>query len=178
VYVEQNIEKRKAFYRELEKKDPDTLIYLDESGIDGNEVPPRGYAPRGKRCYAHKAGKSGKRVSFIAALHGKTLFAPMTFEGNCDRSLFETWLEKILLPELKPGQTVILDNASWHKGGRIEAIITRAKCFLLYLAPYSPEDNPIEKVWSVIKNNIRKHMTYFYDLHQAVNYTFNQFMLK
>ncbi|WP_396442582.1 MULTISPECIES: transposase [unclassified Limnospira] len=81
--------------------------------------------------------------------------APFTFEGCCNWTVFELWLEFILIPTLKPGQTLVLDNATFHKGGRIAELVEAAQCRLLYLPPYSPDLNKIEKCWSWLKARIR-----------------------
>ncbi len=82
----------------------------------------------------------------------------MTFEGHCNRDVFETWLEQMLLPSLKLGSVIICDNASFHKGGRIRELIEQAGCHLLYLPPYSPDLNPIEHQWFRLKNRMRKQI--------------------
>ncbi len=81
----------------------------------------------------------------IAALCNQNLIAPFTVEGACNRTVFEMWLETCLLPALEPGQVVVMDNATFHKGGRIEQLIQNAGCKLLYLPPYSPDFNKIEQ---------------------------------
>ena len=68
----------------------------------------------------------------------------MTFKGGCDSSVFNTWLKKVLLPVLAPGTTLVMDNASFHKGADTKRLIQEAKCHLLYLPTYSPDFNPIE----------------------------------
>ena len=73
----------------------------------------------------------------IAALCNKKLLAPFTVEGSCNRVVFETWLSECLIPVLQPGQLIILDNATFHKGGIIRQLIEDVGCFLLYLPPYS-----------------------------------------
>jgi transposase len=107
---------------------------------------------------AEKNGHKKMRLTIISALNQNTLQVPATFyfEGYCTRELFEIYIERILLPHLKPGQTVVFDNASFHKGGRIEGLIQAAGCFLEYLPPYSPDLNPIEHFWFAVKNSIRK----------------------
>lgn len=96
------------------------------------------------------------RVSIIAALSQGKLIAPLTFEGSCNRIVFEKWLLENLLPILLPGQTIILDNASFHKSEKIKELIETAKCELKYLPPYSPDLNEIEHYWFPIKNRVRK----------------------
>jgi len=100
------------------------------------------------------------------------IIAPMTFEGSCDRSVFETWLKQVLIPELPTGSVLIMDNASFHKGGNIPEIVEMAGCSILYLAPYSPEDNPIEHYWPRIKNAARKNAEYYYNFHDAIDQAF------
>ena len=84
------------------------------------------------------------------------LIAPLTFEGSCNRQVFEKWLEEMLIPKLKPGQIVILDNATFHKSEKITHLVTLAGCQLNYLPPYSPDLNKIEHYWFPIKNRVRK----------------------
>ena len=88
---------------------------MDESGIDDTEDYPYGYSPRGQRFHSLRRGSRTTRVSMIAALNKKELQAPMTFEGYCNTKVVEAWVEHELVPILKPGQTVILDNARFHK---------------------------------------------------------------
>ena len=100
---------------------------------------PYGYCPIGQRFYALKSGKRTERVSWIAALKQGKLFAPMTFAGSCNRDLFEMWLEECLLPQLQPGDAIVIDNASFHRSQAIEEMVAQAGCELWYLPPYSPD---------------------------------------
>ncbi len=135
----------------------DRIVYLDETGIDDNEVVKHSWEPIGTRAYSSKNAVRKKRISIIGALKNRTqLSATFIFEGMCDRNVFEIYLKKVLVTELKPGDVVVLDNASFHKGGNIEQIIRDAGCCLLYLPPYSPDLNPIEHFWAAVKNRIRK----------------------
>jgi len=124
--------------------------------MDDNDVKSRGWAKKGKRLYAMKKAKKRKRISFISALNLRKLVAPFLFEGSCTRMVFETYLEKVLIHSLKPGQVLIIDNASFHKGGKIKRLVESVGCRLLYLPTYSPDLNPIEHYWFLIKNKIRK----------------------
>jgi transposase len=80
----------------------------------------------------------------------------------------ETWLASCLLPLLNPGQVVVMDNATFHKGGRIEQLLQAVGCQVLYLPPYSPDLNPIEQCWSWLKSRIRKKLEQFDCLRDAV----------
>ncbi len=81
----------------------------------------------------------------IAAQCQNYLFAPFAIEGSCNRTVFETWLKNCLLPLLHPSQVLVINNASFHKGGQIEQLLNSVGCEVLYLPPYSPDYNKIEK---------------------------------
>ena len=132
----------------------------DEYGYGWNE--------KGARFHALKSGGRGGRVNMIAAWCNGELFAPFTVEGACNRTVFETWLETCLIPSLKPGQVVIADNATFHKGGQIQSLIEAAGCQLQYLPPYSPDLNKIERCWSWLKSRIRKQIAQFDCLRDAI----------
>jgi transposase len=142
----------------LKNEESHKFVFLDESGIDDDEVVQYGWSPKGERLYASKPAFKKKRMSIIGALNQGCFQAPFVFEGSCDRIVFEFFLQKVLSPILKKNQIIIMDNASFHKGGRIEQIINAAGCQLLYLPPYSPDLNPIEHHWWPIKNNIRSFL--------------------
>jgi transposase len=92
----------------------------------------------------------------IAALNKKKIIAPLTFEGHCNKEVFEAWFEQFLTPNLKPGQTVILDNAAFHKSNKINNLAERVGAEILYLPPYSPDFNEIEHQWFAIKIELGK----------------------
>ncbi len=94
------------------------------------------------------------RKSIIAALSNHSFLAPMTFEGTCDSALFNAWLKQVLIPALKPGQVLILDNASFHKSAETRRLIEEEGCRLMFLPPYSPDLNPIEKCWANLKAKV------------------------
>jgi transposase len=85
-------------------------------------------------------------TNIIAGYINKRCIAPMIFQGTCNTLVFNTWVEEVLLKELKPGQTVIMDNASFHKSPKIKELIESRGCELMYLPPYSPDLNP--KFWA------------------------------
>lgn len=134
------------------------LVYVDESGMDERDDYGYGYAPIGERFYALKSGRRQGRINMMAGYRGDQLIAPFTLEGACNRTVFELWLEQCLLPVLRPGDWVVMDNASFHQGGRIAQLIEQAGCRLLYLPPYSPDLNRIEKCWAWLKSRIRKQL--------------------
>jgi transposase len=129
-----------------------------------------GWNEKGDRFYALKSGRRQERVNMIAAYCNSQLMAPFTIEGACNRSVFEIWIKTCLIPCLKPGQCLVIDNATFHKGGCIEALIEQAGCKVLYLPPYSPDFNKIEKCWSWIKSRIRHCLQDFDSLREAMEH--------
>ena len=127
-----------------------------------------GYSLQGERLYALKSGRRQGRINMIAAWCNGELFAPFTVEGACNRNVFELWLSNCLISNLKPGQILIIDNASFHKGGRIEQMIEEAGCEVWYLPPYSPDLNKIERCWSWLKSRIRHQLKDFDTLRDAI----------
>jgi transposase len=120
-----------------------------------------------------RSGKRSKRLSGCAALCQGKLIAPFAMDGYFDRHAFEVYVEKFLLPVLKKGQTVILDNASFHKSKRFIELIESVGCSVLFLPTYSPDLNPIEHYWFALKNAIRKVLHRFqHNLFLAIDYVF------
>ncbi len=89
------------------------------------------------------------------------LLAPLTFEGSCNKDLFETWLKNCLLPQLEPGDIIIIDNASFPQGESIKEIVEGAGCEIWYLPPYSPDLNKIENWWAVLKTWMKQRLKEF-----------------
>lgn len=133
-------------------------MYVDESGMNDNDFCPYAYSTIGKRFYEAHPGHYTKRISMIGGLCNKKFMAPFIFEGHCNTKVFELYIEKVLVPELQPGMTVIIDNASFHKSQKTKHLIENAGARLTYLPPYSPDLNPIEHYWHKIKTAIRKMM--------------------
>jgi transposase len=123
--------------------------------MNNDERQAYGWGKRGERVFDEKPGFASERISIIAGLNTNNLCAPFVFDGYCDRDVIESYFEFILLPEIGPGKTIILDNASFHKGGNIEQIVKKASCDIIYLPAYSPDFNPIEHHWSAVKSSIR-----------------------
>jgi transposase len=166
-YAQADEVKRKAFLDEIKDLDPKNIVYSDESGIDNNEVPAYGWGPRGERCEDKKRGSSRIRYNITAALNVQQLFAPFIFEGYSNSAVYETYIETVLIPELKPGMVLVIDNARFHKSKRVRELIENAGCRLIFLPPYSPDFNPIEHHWHSVKNNIRKLAQTVKDFYQA-----------
>lgn len=154
-YSEANEDKRKQFLEEIQTIDPALIVYSDETGIDDNEVPLTGWSPRGERSYATKKAERSARYNITAALHMNQLFAPFLFQGYSTASTYETYIERVLAPSLKPGMVLVIDNARFHKSKKVIDLIEAVGCRIIFLPPYSPDFNPIEHWWSSVKKAIR-----------------------
>lgn len=97
-----------------------------------------------------------KTTTFIAGLRNSGIVAPFVIDRPVNRTVFETWLERMLIPQLRPGDIVVLDNLSSHKGPRVQHLIEAAGARLRYLPPYSPDFNPIENAFAKLKALLRK----------------------
>jgi transposase len=142
------------------------LVYLDECGVEDSCYRAYGRAIIGKKVHGENSGKRADRVSVIAALCQKQLLAPARLNGYTDSNVFNTWLEHFLLPALKPGITVIMDNASIHKTLKTKELFAKAGCNIIFLPPYSPDLNKIEPQWANLKRKLqklKKHTVSFLD---------------
>jgi transposase len=133
-----------------------------------------GWSPAGERIYGLKSGRRHGRVNMIAGDRNGQLIAPFTVEGACNRTVFELWLETCLIPVLQPGEWVILDNATFHHGGRIAELIQAKGAQVVYLPPYSPDLNRIEKCWAWLKSRIRKQRRNVTSLREAMEAVLKQ----
>lgn len=111
----------------------------------------------------------------ISALDGKRLIAPFYFKGHCDTRVFNAWLKDVLLPIIPQGKTIILDNASFHKSPRTKSLIESKGCFLKFLPTYSPDLNPIEQQWAILKAPIRKHRLPSQSLASSIDSVFEMY---
>lgn len=158
LYRERNEEKRKQFLEDLESIPVEDRIYLDESGINRYLFRGSARSPRGEKVIGEVSGSRFARESFIAALSEGNFLAPMCFQGTCNAELFNAWLKEVLIPQLPQGKVLILDNATFHRSKESQEIVEKAKCRLMYLPPYSPDLNPIEKCWANLKNKVRESL--------------------
>jgi transposase len=147
-------------------------VYVDESGINEYMQRENARAIRGQKVYGAVSGSRYSRESFIAAKNQSNILAPFCYTGTCNTDLFNAWLEQILVPELKPGQVIILDNASFHKSKVSVDIIQKAGCKVLFLPPYSPDLNPIEKFWANFKKKVKEVLNLCTSLAEAIDQTF------
>jgi len=98
--------------------------------------------------------------------------SPFCYHGTMDSTLFNFWLVNFLLPEVSPGSTMVMDNATFHKSEETKQIIYSANCNIIFLPPYSPDLNPIEKFWANLKEKIKKTIREFSSLSEAIDAAF------
>ena len=153
-------------------------MYVDESGIDSFISRTHAWAPRGKKIYGEISGHRFARESFVAAWCDQNILAPFCYQGTCHTQLFNFWVRNHLVPALKPGQIVILDNATFHKSKETETLIQQTGAKVLFLPPYSPDLNPIERFWANLKRRIRQTIHLFKTLSAAIDHAFNDYEFK
>ena len=131
--------------------DPSQLVFLDETWVKTNMHRPWGRAPRGQRLICEVPHGHWKTTTFLAALRVDGLTAPLVVDGAINGPIFRNWVEQHLVPTLKPGDIVVMDNLAAHKVMGVRTAIEKAKAQVMYLPPYSPDLNPIETVFSKFK---------------------------
>ena len=119
-------------------------------------TPRRARAPRGERAGGSAPRNRGPNVTLLAALTPDGVGPALTVEGAADRLVVEAYVGRVLVPTLRPGQVVVLDNLSAHKGDEVHTLIEAAGCRLLFLPAYSPDFNPIELAFAKVKERLRR----------------------
>lgn len=131
------------------------LVFVDESGVATNMARLYGRAPRGQRAGGAVPHGRWERLTILGGLTLDGLTACMSVEGAADTPVMLAFVEHVLVPALRPGQVVVLDNLSVHRAARVRRLIEAAGCTLRFLPPYSPDLNPIEPAWSKLKTLLR-----------------------
>ena len=131
-------------------------MFVDETGTNTKMVRLYGRAPKGQRVIGKQPWGHWKTTTFVAGLRIGELSAPFLLDGAMNREAFETYVEKVLAPSLSHGDVVIMDNLAAHKGSKVRQLIERAGARLLLLPPYSPDLNPIERLFAKFKALLRK----------------------
>lgn len=166
---EVNRQRRQAFLETVSRIAPEDLIYLDESGVSTQMTRLYGRAMRGERVNDTVPGGHWKMLTILGALDHTGILAAMTVEAATDREVFLPYLDQMLCPKLRPGHVVVMDNLSAHKVEGLRQRIEACGASVLYLQPYSPDLNPIEKAWSKLKTALRAAGARTVDsLHSAV----------
>ena len=136
--------------------DPDSLVFLDETGVNTKMARLYGWAPKGERCCDSAPFGHWKTMTFIAGLRLSGLTAPWLLDGPMDGDAFRVYVRQVLAPTLKRGDVVVLDNLPAHKVTGIREAITARRAQIFYLPPYSPDMNPIEMAFAKLKTLLRQ----------------------
>jgi len=152
-----DVARRRAQWVKYQNKiAPERLVFIDETWTKTNMAPRRGWAPLGMRLAAKVPHGHWNTTTFLAALRHDRIAAPWLLDGPIDGESFQLYVEKVLLPTLRPGDIVIMDNLGSHKGKAVRRLIRSAGAKLIFLPKYSPDLNPIEQVFAKLKHLLRK----------------------
>jgi transposase len=132
------------------------LVFVDEMGTNTSLAPLYAWSRRGERALARVPRNWGANVTLLASMSAGGMGPCLAVEGSTTREVFEAFLERVLAPSLRPGQVIVMDNLSSHKGSRVRELIEERGCELMYLPPYSPDLNPIEEAFAKLKALLRR----------------------
>lgn len=147
--------KRRAWFDHQLNFDPDKLVFIDETGASTKMARLYGRSQRGERCRASIPHGHWKSTTFIGALRRTGMTAPMVLDGAMHGVAFVAYVEQVLVPTLKPGDIVIMDNLPAHRAAAARDAIEKAGASLKFLPPYSPDFNPIEMAFSKLKSILK-----------------------
>lgn len=149
------VRRRRRWLNVQPQLDPARLVFIDETWVKTNMAPLRGWSPRGQRLRAYAPHGRWHTLTFLAALRHNAVTSPCVIDGPINGQLFCAYVERLLVPTLKPGDIVIVDNLGSHKSKSIRQMIRAAGAGLAYLPPYSPDLNPIEQMFAKLKHWMR-----------------------
>lgn len=147
---------REAWFADQPDLDPARLIFIDETGLNTKMARLRGRCRKGERLFAGIPHGHWRTTTFVAGLRLGGLDAPMLLDGAMNGDAFLAYVKHVLVPDLQPGDIVIMDNLSVHKGAAVRDAIETAGAELRFLPPYSPDFNPIEQAFAKLKALLRK----------------------
>jgi transposase len=136
--------------------DAERLVFVDEMGANISLAPLYAWSRRGERAFTSVPRNWGKNVTLLASMSLEGMGPCLAVEGSTTREVFEAYLEHALAPSLQPGQVMVMDNLTAHKGEKVRDLIEGRGCELIYLPPYSPDFNPIEEAFAKLKALMRK----------------------
>jgi transposase len=152
-----------------------SFVFVDESGLNRYYRRELARAPRGTRVHGVKSGKRFARTNVIAGLCGTKHIAVRCYDHSTTAAFFEEWFEWELLAAVPVGSIIIMDNAAFHRKAKLYKIASRYGIAVLFLPPYSPEINPIEKSWANLKHWLKSNLIRFPSLEFAVEWYFTEF---
>ena len=130
------------------------VVYIDETGIDRYLYRPYALAPRGEKAYEKISKRRFERTSIVAGQVDGEFIAPMIYKESMTSDFFVKWFKTQLLPALKTPHIIVMDNASFHPKKILDELCVKDKHFFLPLPPYSPDLNPIEQAWVILKKKM------------------------
>ena len=139
----------------METCNPERLVFVDEADAKTNMTPLYGWSIKGKRCYG-KAPCNWSTTTMLSSIRLDGTSEGIIFKGGVTKEIFKEYIEDVLLPALKPGDIIVMDNLRAHKAAFSWRKFKRRKVEIKQLPPYSPDFNPIEMMWSVVKNKLRR----------------------
>ena len=148
--------KRDAFVATQPSLDPSRLIFVDESGFRLGSPPRYGWAPRGEDAPGKTVCGAWQTITMLGAIALSGFRGLMTIDAGTSTDVFLAFVQQVLAPNLRPGDIVVMDNLAAHKAAIVRAAIEAAGATALFLPPYSPEFNPIERAWSKLKTALRR----------------------
>ena len=152
-----DVARRRARWKAYQDRfDPARLVFIDETWAKTNMTRLRGWAPRGDRLLGKVPHGHWRTLTFLAALRCDRIDAPCVIDGPINGESFRAYIEQILLPTLRPGDIVIIDNLGSHKAKAVRRALRAVGAKLFFLPPYSPDLNPIEQVFAKLKTLLRK----------------------
>jgi transposase len=150
------LKRREDWFNNQLDLDPVRLVFIDETWASTNMARMRGRSKKGERLRAGIPHGHWKTTTFVAGLRLTGMVAPLVLDGPINREAFHAYVNQVLVPELAPGDIVVMDNLGSHKGPAVRDAIEAAGATLLYLPPYSPDFNPIENAFAKLKALLRK----------------------
>ena len=136
--------------------EPERLVFVDECGTHTSLAPIYGYAPKGERLRLPVPRGRGKNTTVLSSMTLSGMGPSLAVEGATTAVVFEAYVERVLVPALRPGQVVVMDKLGAHRPKRIRELIEARGCELLYLPSYSPDYNPIEEAFAKLKRLLRQ----------------------
>lgn len=150
--------KNKKYLNEIKYFKEEDIVYIDETGIQGYIYREYARAVRGKKVYDKIPGKKYKRINIVAGKCVDKIISPLVYDKIMDSEFFEKWFKEMFLKEVEENKVIVMDNATFHCKSRLYELCKNANknLKLIFLPPYSPDLNPIEKYWAVLKKKLKK----------------------
>ncbi len=153
---ERDEEARASWRERVALLEPERLVFVDECGSNIGLTPLRARAPKGERAFGKAPRNRGKNTTLLASMGAGGMGPSLAVEGGTTKAVFEAYIEGVLAPSLQPGQTVVMDNLSAHKGDGVRELVEVRGCEVLFLPSYSPDFSPIEEAFSKLKALLRR----------------------